>query len=71
MANKVGTYALAVLARHHGIPFYVAAPTSTIDPATAAGDDIDIEERDAGEVLHVRRRASAPAGAASTTPPST
>lgn len=50
VANKVGTYALAVLARHHGIPFYVAMPTSTIDPSLASGDQITIEERDPAEV---------------------
>ena len=50
VANKIGTYALAVLARHHGIPFVVAAPTSTIDPGTATGADIQIEERDPSEV---------------------
>jgi methylthioribose-1-phosphate isomerase len=49
-ANKIGTYALAVLARHHGIPLYVVAPTSTIDLATATGDGIPIEERDPHEV---------------------
>jgi methylthioribose-1-phosphate isomerase len=49
-ANKIGTYALAVLAHHHGVPFYVVAPTSTVDPATATGDDIPIEERDPTEV---------------------
>ena len=50
VANKVGTYALAVLARHHNIPFYVAMPASTIDPALASGDQITIEERDPREV---------------------
>ena len=50
VANKIGTYALAVLARHHDIPFYVAAPTSTIDPATSSGDEVTIEDRDADEV---------------------
>jgi methylthioribose-1-phosphate isomerase len=50
VANKIGTYGVAVLARHHGIPFYVAAPTSTIDPSTATGADIVIEQRDAHEV---------------------
>jgi methylthioribose-1-phosphate isomerase len=50
VANKVGTYALAVLARHHRIPFYVAMPTSTIDPSLASGDQITIEERDPREV---------------------
>lgn len=51
VANKIGTYGLAVLAHHHGIPFIVAAPTSTLDPATATGADIPIEVRDEGEVL--------------------
>ena len=50
VANKVGTYSLAVLARHHGIPFYVAIPSSTIDPSMGSGDDITIEERDPAEV---------------------
>jgi methylthioribose-1-phosphate isomerase len=49
-ANKVGTYALAVLARHHGIPLHVVAPTSTVDLATATGAGIPIEERDPAEV---------------------
>jgi methylthioribose-1-phosphate isomerase len=49
-ANKIGTYPLAVLARHHGIPFYVVAPTSTVDPDTPTGADIPIEERAASEV---------------------
>src|SRR5581483_686697 len=49
-ANKIGTYSLAVLARHHGIPLYVVAPTSTVDPQTASGDDIPIEERDGAEI---------------------
>ncbi len=49
-ANKVGTYALAVAAGHHGIPLYVVAPTSSLDPATASGADIPIEERDPAEV---------------------
>ena len=60
-ANKIGTYSLAVLARHHGIPFYVAAPYSTIDPSIAGGADIVIEERDAGEVRAVAGRQTAPA----------
>jgi methylthioribose-1-phosphate isomerase len=50
VANKVGTYPLAVLAARHGIPFYVAAPLSTIDPDTPSGAEIPIEERDAGEL---------------------
>ncbi len=50
VANKIGTYTLAVLARENGVPFYAAAPTSTIDPITPSGDDIPIEERDPAEV---------------------
>lgn len=50
VANKIGTYALAVLAEHHGVPFYVAAPRSTFDPALESGREIAIEERDADEV---------------------
>jgi len=49
-ANKIGTYSLAVLARHHGIPLYVVAPTSTIDRAASSGDAIPIEERDGAEI---------------------
>lgn len=49
-ANKIGTYGLAVAARHHGIPFVVVAPTSTLDSAAATGADIPIEERDPGEI---------------------
>ncbi len=49
-ANKIGTYSLAVLARHHGLPFYVVAPSSTVDHATADGSGIPIEERDPAEV---------------------
>ncbi|AXC15903.1 Methylthioribose-1-phosphate isomerase [Acidisarcina polymorpha] len=52
VANKIGTYGVAVLAKEHGIPFYVAAPWSTIDLATAHGDDIPIEQRAAVEVTH-------------------
>jgi len=50
VANKVGTYALAVAARHHQLPFYVVAPTSTVDAAAATGADVPIEERDPREV---------------------
>jgi methylthioribose-1-phosphate isomerase len=53
VANKVGTYGVAVLAREHGLPFYVAAPTSTLDLATASGAGIPIEERPDREVTHV------------------
>src|SRR5439155_10270854 len=49
-ANKIGTYSLAVLSSHHGIPLYVVAPTSTVDMATASGADIPIEERAADEI---------------------
>ena len=52
-ANKIGTYPLAVLAQRHGVPFYVAAPLSTIDPKTAKGADIPIEEREEHEVTEV------------------
>jgi methylthioribose-1-phosphate isomerase len=59
-ANKIGTYGLAVLARHHGLPFYVAAPFSTIDPALGSGREIPIEERDAAEVRRVGSSTTAP-----------
>ena len=59
-ANKIGTYALAVLARHHGVPFYIAAPFSTIDPTLASGAEIPIEERDALEVRRVGPQQTAP-----------
>jgi methylthioribose-1-phosphate isomerase len=61
-ANKIGTYALAVLARHHGVPFYIAAPFSTIDAALASGAEIPIEERDAAEVRRVGSQQTAPEG---------
>ncbi len=51
VANKIGTYSLAVLSKEHGIPFYVAAPWSTVDLSLESGDEIVIEERDPGEVL--------------------
>ncbi|MGE5099586.1 MAG: S-methyl-5-thioribose-1-phosphate isomerase, partial [Deltaproteobacteria bacterium] len=50
VANKIGTYGVAIAARHHRIPFYVAAPASTFDPSTASGDDIVIEQRSPDEV---------------------
>jgi methylthioribose-1-phosphate isomerase len=53
VANKIGTYSLAVLCKEHGIPFYVAAPLSTIDFSIESGADIPIEERDPHEVTHV------------------
>ncbi len=52
-ANKIGTYSLAVLARHHGIPFYIAAPSSTLDPTLAHGGLIPIEERSGEELTHI------------------
>jgi len=61
-ANKIGTYALAVLAAHHGIPFYVAAPLSTLDPRTPDGSGIPIEERDPAEVLEWGGVRTAPRG---------
>jgi methylthioribose-1-phosphate isomerase len=54
VANKIGTYKLAVLAKENGIPFYAVVPTSTIDLSVSSGDDIPIEERDRLEVTHVR-----------------
>ena len=53
-ANKIGTYQIAVLARENGVPFYVAAPISTLDLSIATGDEIPIEERAAEEVTHIR-----------------
>ncbi|MBI4186938.1 MAG: S-methyl-5-thioribose-1-phosphate isomerase [Chloroflexi bacterium] len=67
-ANKIGTYTLAVLARENGIPFYVAAPTSTIDPTLAAGDDIPIEQRRPEEVTHIRGVPIAPEGCQAANP---
>jgi methylthioribose-1-phosphate isomerase len=64
VANKIGTYSVAVLARHHGVPFYVAAPVSTIDLATPSGDAIPIEERSADEVVEVQGTRVAPDGCA-------
>jgi methylthioribose-1-phosphate isomerase len=62
VANKIGTYMLAVLARRHGIPFYVAGPTSSIDVDCASGKDIPIEQRDPKEVSHIFGKALAPKG---------
>ncbi|MGZ5480877.1 MAG: S-methyl-5-thioribose-1-phosphate isomerase [Pyrinomonadaceae bacterium] len=61
-ANKIGTYMVAVLAKQHDIPFYVAAPFSTVDLATATGEDIPIEERDPREVTHMREHQLTPDG---------
>lgn len=62
VANKIGTYSVAVLAKEHGIPFYVAAPWSTVDMRTASGEDIEIEQRAASEVTHMAGRQIAPTG---------
>ncbi|HUF41898.1 MAG TPA: S-methyl-5-thioribose-1-phosphate isomerase [Verrucomicrobiae bacterium] len=62
VANKIGTYTLAVLARRHNIPFYVAGPTSSIDVNCRSGDDIPIEERDPKEVSHIFGKSLAPKG---------
>jgi methylthioribose-1-phosphate isomerase len=61
-ANKIGTYMVAVLAKRHEIPFYVAAPISTIDLACPTGDEIPIEERNTREVTHVREHQLSPTG---------
>ena len=61
-ANKIGTYMLAVLARENGVPFYVVAPTSTVDLSIASGTDIPIEERDPREVTHIGAERIAPEG---------
>src|SRR6185436_12596056 len=63
-ANKIGTYTVAVLAHRHGVPFYVAAPLSTFDPATPDGAAIPIEERAPSEVTRLDGQPIAPDGAA-------
>ena len=63
VANKIGTYTVAILAREHGLPFYVAAPVSTLDLHTPTGQDIPIEERPAHEITHVAGHRMAPEGA--------
>lgn len=67
-ANKIGTYGLAVLARHHGVPFYCCAPTSSIDPSVPDGDAIPIEERPADEVKSLAGHAIAPAAVSALNP---
>ena len=62
VANKIGTYAIAVLAKRHGIPFYVAGPTSSIDMDCPTGKEIPIEQRDPKEVSHIFGRPLAPKG---------
>jgi len=61
-ANKIGTFSVAVLAKEHGIPFYVAAPVSTLDLTLADGSQIPIEERPSTEVTHIRSLPIAPEG---------
>ena len=68
VANKIGTYGVAVLAKENGVPFYVAAPLSTLDLSLASGDEIPIEERSAREVTHVQGIAVAPEGIAVANP---
>ena len=67
-ANKIGTYGLAVLARHHGVPFYCAAPWSTVDVTLAEGDLIPIEQRSAAEVTMMAGRPTAPEGTVALNP---
>ena len=62
VANKIGTYTVAVLAKEHGIPFYVAAPISTVDLATADGSGIPIEQRNPKEVTHIAGKQMVPDG---------
>jgi methylthioribose-1-phosphate isomerase len=62
-ANKIGTYQLAIAARHHGVKFMVVAPSSTVDMATASGDEIEIELRDSAELLSVAGRRTVVEGA--------
>ncbi len=63
VANKIGTYGLAVIAKHHGVPFYVLAPTSTVDLGTPTGADIPIEQRSADEIRRGFGKLTAPADA--------
>jgi methylthioribose-1-phosphate isomerase len=67
-ANKIGTYTLAVLAKEHKVPFYVAAPLTTIDPALKTGAEIPIEQRNPEEVTHIQGAAVAPEGTAAANP---
>jgi methylthioribose-1-phosphate isomerase len=67
-ANKIGTYTLAVLANAHGIPFYIAAPTTTIDFSLTSGYQIPIEERNPDEVTHIQGMRIAPEGTQATNP---
>ena len=62
VANKIGTYTVAILAKEHNIPFYVAAPISTVDLACPDGSQIPIEQRDAKEVTHIAGKQMVPDG---------
>jgi methylthioribose-1-phosphate isomerase len=68
IANKIGSYTLAVLAMENGVPFYVAAPVSTIDLSLACGDEIPIEERDPDEVTHLQGVSTTPDGTRAANP---
>ena len=68
VVNKIGTYTLAVLAKHHRVPFYVAAPSSTVDMKTRKGGDVVIEERNAKEVLELQGKRIAPRNTAVVNP---
>jgi methylthioribose-1-phosphate isomerase len=67
-ANKIGTYTLAVLARENGIPFYIAAPTTTVDPHVSTGHDIPIEERAPEEIIQIQGVPIAPDGVRTANP---
>lgn len=67
-ANKIGTYSLAVLAKENEVPFYVAAPTTTVDLSLASGDKIPIEQRSPAEVTHIRGASIAPEGTQAANP---
>lgn len=67
-ANKIGTYSLAVLAAYHDIPFYIAAPVSTVDPSTESGNEIVIEERCGSEITHLNNICLAPEGVSAFNP---
>ena len=64
VCNKIGTYGVAIAAKHHGIPFYCVAPLSTVDPELVSGDDIPIEQRDAGEIVNGLGKQITPDGVA-------
>ena len=68
VANKIGTYSVAVLAKAHGIPFYVVAPTSTIDLSLASGEDIPVEQRNPDEVTIIQGKSIAPADVVAVNP---